>query len=154
MSIRLKGIAAIFVDETDQILILRELRGKKGIKKQNQFSIPMETLEVGEDPCEGILRMIEEEIGVVDTYGDFKNCGVFYLPIGEKVFAKIELFIIKVRSYFISPCDTDIVDHKFLYLEEILNLDLRPAAREMLLRYNGDIPNNIILCKNDLLDLY
>lgn len=86
---------AIFIKD-NKVLVIRE-KGRK------LFNLPGGGIESGEIPPKGLLREVEEELGVQIPQDKLKPAGTFWGPTGRKKRLKAECFFVDGTDYQFNP---------------------------------------------------
>ena len=130
---RIRGVALIVQNPEGKILVLQEYETKIHFGKIcGMFSIPMETLKPGEQDCQAVSRLVNEELPGFSF--PFKNS--FCRHVGIYRVAKhvwANLYSVKMENFCLpNSISKEVGNHQWISPREALDLWLRQGAREMI----------------------
>ncbi len=133
---RVRGVALVVANPTDEILILQEFVNKPHLGKyRGMFSIPMETSQPGESDLSALQRLKEEELpGVPALELPGTYIGVYRIVSGVWV----RLYKTEAVSYRLPNTmsnEHEVGNYRWIPIDAALSLWLRQGAREMLSDY-------------------
>jgi hypothetical protein len=138
---RIRGVALIISNPSDEILIIKEEQSKPHFGKyRGMFSPPMETARSGEQDCSTIARLIDEELpGFAGRILlENKRRGVYRIVPGVWV----RLYAGRTQDSLLPTPTTkskkEIAGYAWIPPQSALALWIRQGAREMLADYIED----------------
>ncbi len=133
----LRGVALMIVNPEGAILLLQELEAKPDLGKYvGIYSIPMETIEEGEDEQEALARLIAEELGGLPVEVEPEYRGLYWIA----PYARASLYVgrTKTNRLPIGPQKLGEVDgYQWVSPKKALEFWVRRGVREMLADYIG-----------------
>ena len=133
----LTGVALIIVNQEGAVLLVRELEAKPHLGKYvGIFSIPMETIEEGENEREALVRLIAEELGGFPVEVEKTPRGVYWVTPHAR--ASLYAGRALTASLPTGPQRLGEVDgYRWVPPQEALQLWVRRVVCEMLADYIG-----------------
>ena len=127
------GVALDIIGPNEKHLILEEFFDKPRLKKKaGDSSNPMETVRKGATAFQTLHRMWREELPGMPTLPlPGQLVGQYQIVLGEIA----NLYVVRIDSLPLPKQDTpspEVGNYRWLTLEEIPGVQLRPGAKEMI----------------------
>lgn len=142
--LRLRAVALIVANPAGEILVLQEFAAKPRIgKHKGMWSIPMETVEPGQDDQATLRQLHEEELaGLPSIQMPPRYIGVY--QVVPDVWATLYATTSSTYHLPVIPGDgSDVRNHEWMSIQAALGLWLRRGAVEMIRDYAGGLENVI-----------
>jgi hypothetical protein len=125
----IQGVAAILVVPSEKIYTIRETMSRPEYgKMEGMRTIPMETVESGEDRLGTLRRLIKEEVGEGSVEIDrVEKIGIYGLDV-----AAATCYVVRAQRITSSGLEGDVTDPRLMSVDEILTSWTRRGVVEMM----------------------
>ncbi|XP_010435024.1 PREDICTED: nudix hydrolase 7-like [Camelina sativa] len=137
--------ALVFNKKTAQVLVVQERGGR--FRGTNVWKLPTGVINEGEDICDGVVRELEEETGII---ADFVEVLSFRQSHNAFLKKKSDLFFLCVltpRSYEITKQNSEILDAKWMPIQEYIDQPFN--QKNEMFKFMADISQK--KCEDDYL---
>lgn len=140
---RLRAVALVVASPAGEILVLQETVTKAHIGKfAGDWSIPMETCELGQDFPATLEQLHQQELAALASIRMSVARFIGWYRVAPNAWAK--LYATTSSTYHLPSATEDnpeVKNHRWVSIQDALRLQLRQGAPEMILDYARGLEN-------------